>query len=551
MKFDFDVIVIGSGFGGSVMTCRLAEKGIKVCQLERGKHYKMWDFPRRIHEIKEKLIWDPKDKRFGFMEIRDYPESDLMSVTASGLGGGSLIYANVLMRMPEENFAGWPNGITRKTLEPYYDKVVNTMEASPYPLDNEYYNRTPKTHLFKKIGESLEQTEEELEKPKVIFPDLAIRFKGDFPGQQTLNSHGALQSNCNKCGECDIGCNIHAKNTLDLNYIFRAQKQKVAADVRTNALVESFSPIEDKEGGYEVIYYNPLEPEKKIKLTAKKVVVSAGSLGSTALLLRMQKEGKLKNLSPMLGKKWCGNGDLEGSVLNTPHDVIPTKGPVITAAIQHKFKPYPDGYAHNAFIQDAGFPIGLGWYVSGKIPSVHFLIRPIKIGIRYLKEFFFKLIGSPMHKGEVNVGDKLIDLLDSEKFVRKAYLLLGMGRDRNDGEIKLREDGEPIIKWQMKSSQLHYDRVRRAMKTMANKMEGMFVDNPLTYLHKIIAVHPIGGCVMGESKETGVVDGKGEVFGHKGLYVVDGSIIPTSLGPNPSLTIAAMAERIADQFDMK
>ena len=103
----------------------------------------------------------------------------------------------------------------------------------------------------------------------------------------------------------------------------------------------------------------------------------------------------------------------------------------------------------------------------------------------------------------------------------------------------------------MKSSQLHYDRVRRAMKTMANKMEGIFVDNPLTYLNKIIAVHPIGGCVMGESKETGVVDGKGEVFGHKGLFVVDASIIPTSLGPNPSLTIAAMAERIADQFDMK
>ncbi len=529
-SFDYDVIVIGSGFGGSVMSCRLSEKGYKVCLLERGKQYGMWEFPRRINEIKEKLIWDPKDGRYGFMEVRDYPESDLMSVTASGLGGGSLIYANVLMRMPEENFTGWPGGINRSTLEPFYQKVIDTMEASPYPIDHPYYNRTPKTHLFKKVGESLDTPSDALEKPKVIFPDLAIRFKGEFAGHQTENSHGAIQSSCTKCGECDIGCNIHAKNTLDLNYIFRAKKQKVAAEVKTHALVESISPLAD-DTGYEVIYSDPENSEKKTKIIAKQVVLSAGSLGSTAMLLRMQKEGKLKNLSPMLGKKWCGNGDLEGSVLNTPHNVIPTKGPVITAAIQYKFKPYPDGYTHNAVIQDAGFPIGLGWYVSGKIPSVHFILRAVKVGIRYAKEFFFKLIGSPLQKGQVNIGDKLIDLLDSEKFVRSAFLLLGMGRDRNNGEIKLREDGEPIIKWEMKESQLHYDRVRSAMKNVAEKMEGDFLDNPLTYLHKIIAVHPIGGCVMGESAETGVVDTKGEVFGHKGLFVVDGSIIPTSLGP--------------------
>jgi cholesterol oxidase len=119
-RFDFDVIVVGSGFGGSVMTCRLAEKGYHVCLLERGKKYGMHEFPRRMDEVRNKLFWDPKDDKFGFMEFKDYPESDVISVSSSGLGGGSLIYANVLMKMPAEFFKDWPCGITRSKLNPYY-----------------------------------------------------------------------------------------------------------------------------------------------------------------------------------------------------------------------------------------------------------------------------------------------------------------------------------------------------------------------------------------------------------------------------------------------
>lgn len=127
VQTDYDVIVIGSGFGGSVMSCRLVEKGYRVCLLERGQKWNMFSFPRRINDIRNKLFWDPEDNKYGFMEIRDYPESDLMSVTASGLGGGSLIYANVLMPMEPDYFYQWPGGINKSTLDPYYNKVLDTM----------------------------------------------------------------------------------------------------------------------------------------------------------------------------------------------------------------------------------------------------------------------------------------------------------------------------------------------------------------------------------------------------------------------------------------
>lgn len=215
----------------------------------------MFEFPRRIHDIRKGLFWDPEDQKYGYMEIRDYPESDLMSVTASGLGGGSLIYANVLMPMDEAYFKGWPGSIDKSYLQPYYDRVLEMMEARPYPFQTDpYYQNTPKTAIFQKIASQLPPPEDALEAPKFVFPALAIRFSGDFPGQQSLNKHGALQSKCTKCGECDIGCNIHAKNTLDLNYLHQAQdktKNRFPLEVRTNAQVIRIQPI---NGNYKVTY---------------------------------------------------------------------------------------------------------------------------------------------------------------------------------------------------------------------------------------------------------------------------------------------------------
>jgi cholesterol oxidase len=549
MSFDYDYIVIGSGFGGSVMACRLAEKGYKVCLLERGRQWKMHEFPRRPEEIQDNLFWDPQDKKWGLMEFRDSPESDIMTLTASGLGGGSLIYANVLYRMPAEYFQGWPQNIHRKLLDPYYDKVLSVMEARPYPFQSEnYYRNTPKTAALVKAAHSMEQEDDMLTKPHVEFPPLAVRFEGEFPGHQTRNIHGAIQSKCNKCGECDIGCNIHAKNTLDLNYIYRAQHLNNPIDVKTHAEAQR---IENLNGYYRVTYTNPSQRETDLALTAKKVVVSAGSVGSTSLLLKMKKHGYLPRLNNWLGKKWSGNGDLLGFAIDTKDYLEPTKGPVITAAIEYKYKSYPDQFAHGMYIEDAGFPIGIAWYLSGKIPQLKTIAGSFKLVLKNLANFFKKLFHLEGAHEELNVGDDMAVAIDRADFLRRAFVLLGMGRDRSDGEISLREDNEAILRWKLKGSELHYSRLRDQMKKISQKLGGIFIDNPLTPLQKVIAVHPLGGCPMGDSEDTGFVNTKGEVFGYEGLYVVDGSIIPTSIGPNPSLTIAALAEYFAEQIPEK
>lgn len=543
--FDFDAIVVGSGFGGSVMTLRLAEKGLRVCLLERGRRYGMHGFPRRIHEMKSRLFWDPAEQKYGFIEFRDYAESDLLSVSASGLGGGSLIYANVLMRMPAEFFEGWPGGINRAQLDPYYDRVLATMEASPYPFATDpYYRDTPKTEAFQELCDKLETEADFTGPPEFIFPDLAINFRGSFPGEQSRNRHGAVQSKCNKCGECDLGCNLLAKNTLDLNYVYSAEHNvKIPAEVKTSAQAERIVPLPG--GGYRVEFVDP-ESGARQTLTTARVVLSAGSLGSTGLLLKMQREGVLLGLSNQLGKNWCGNGDLEGTALGCAKIVAPTKGPVITGAIRYRFTAYPDGFKHGAFIQDAGFPGGLAWFLAGKLPSPCTVPALVKMAWLFLRGLLLRTFRIKAGS-EVNLGAEITRVIDGDEFVQRGYVLLGMGRDRNDGEIVLREDGEPMIRWEMAASRLHYDRVRREMKKIAGHLGGTFFDNPLTHIDKIIAVHPIGGCVMADSPERGVVNPHGEVFGYPGLYVVDASIIPTSLGPNPSLTIAALAEYIAEQ----
>ena len=551
--FDVDVVVIGSGFGGSVMTCRLAEKGYRVCLLERGRRYGMFEFPRRMDEVRRRLFWDPEDGKFGFMQFHSYYESDVFSVAASGLGGGSLIYANVLMRMPSDFFAGWPGGITRETLDPYYDRALAMLEATPYPFgpDNPYYYDTPKTAAMQRAAESIADAPDTLAPHRFRLPHLAVRFEGDFPGQQGTNRQGVLQSRCTKCGECDLGCNIHAKNTLDLNYLARACSPEllgpggVAAEIRTGALVREIIPLAG--GGYEVRYVRPEAMAEWQKVTARRVVLSAGTIGSTAMLLKMRKYGRLDSLSPMLGQRWCGNGDLEGMVFRTDDQLLPTKGPVITSAIEYRFQSYDDGFPHGLYIQDAGIPAFVGWYAVGRLPSPGVLGPSLRFGARMLARFSRLGILRRLRR-EINIGDDIAAMIDRDDYLRHFLILLGMGRDRSDGRIELSEDDRPLIRWQMEGSRLHYDRVRREMRKIARSLGGKFVDNPLTWFDKIIAVHPLGGCVMAETGEEGVVDTNGEVFGHPGLYVVDASILPSSTGPNPSLTIAAMAERIADRF---
>jgi len=523
----------------------LAEKGYHVCLLERGREYGFNDFPRRIDEFRS-AFWDPKDKLHGLFEVLAHKDSDVFTVTASGLGGGSLIYSNVLMQMDAKCFHGWPGEINRKVLDPYYDKVLKTMAASSYPFNDPYYADTPKASLLRDALSEIAKDHEATQQPLGFFPRLALCFKGKFPGEQSMNEHGVVQSRCKKCGECNIGCNIHSKNTLDLNYIARARNKAllgetgVPAEIKTNAQALDIIPLDD--GGYIVRYKDPrVGNSASLKdISSKKVVISCGSVGTTALLLKLKKSS-LPKLSSALGKNWCGNGDLEATILNARKEAMPTNGPVITYAIKYSYSPYPDGFPHGILIEDGGFPRFFAWYIAGKMPSPGASLHLMKVVWDFMTKLFKK-------NPETNIGDEIAKMLDNDDYLRRAVVLLGMGRDRSDGKIELSDEDEAIVKWRVDSSRLHLERQKREFARLAKAVGGKLLLNPITYMDKLIAVHPLGGCVMADTPDRGVVKPDGEVFGYPGLYVVDGSIIPTSTGANPSLTIAAMAERIAEKI---
>ncbi|MFQ5628873.1 MAG: GMC family oxidoreductase [bacterium] len=451
-------------------------------------------------------------------------------------------------RAPASTRETWPGGITRKKIDPYYDKALQMLEGSRYPYEtNPYYKQTPKTKACIEAFDSLAPSEETISTPEREFPHLAVRFAGDFPGAQSKNNQGVIQSSCTKCGECDIGCNIHAKNTLDLNYIARAENQErlgntgKAATIKTHALVYDIEPL--TKGGFIVRYRNPQKNEQETgEISAEKVILSAGSYGSTGLLLKLQAKGRLPNISSQLGRQWAGNGDLEGTILDIPKEVYPTLGPVITTALKYRFKPYPDGFPHGLYIQEGGFPSLIAWYLTGKAPSPSAFVNAIKFAVKTVKRFLGK-------DKEIRIGDDVLSMLDSDDFLRRSMVLLGMGRDRSTGRLFLNENDKIELKWKLKEgSKYHIDHARNEMARLAGAMGGKFMVNPITYFNKVIAVHPLGGCVMADGAEEGVVDTTGEVFGYPGLHVVDASILPSSTGVNPSLTIAAVAEMISERF---
>jgi len=529
------VVIIGSGFGGSVFACRLAESGrYDVHVLERGRRYRRNEFPRRPDQLRE-AFWEPQQGLYGMFEYQSFPKSDIDVLTCSGLGGGSLIYANVLYEMPAEFFEGWPGGHSRPQLDPYYARVHEMMETRSYPVDRPDwpYAATPKTNALRRAAEGLAANALGHPTAELQYPRLAIQF-GPNPGDQIVNKQGVPQTACIMCGECDIGCNYHAKNTLDLNYLARAQA--AGATIHTHAEVTSIEP------GYRVSYCDPADPSRTETIDASRVILAAGSLGSTKMLLRMKQAGLLPMVSKALGTRWSGNGDLLGFSFDSAEELYPTQGPVITSAVRFFHAAYPDGFPHGLFVEDAGIPNLLAWYIAGMAPSSGTFLRGLKGVLDYAKGFFAER--------QPNLGDELGPLLfHDSRLVTRAMIFLGMGRDRSTGIFSLQSDGDLQLDWDVGPSKLHFDRMVDAMRRLTSQLKGEFVENPLSILNKYISVHPLGGCPMGDTPGEGVVDARsGEVFGYPGLYVADGSIIPTAVGPNPSLTIAALAEIFAERF---
>lgn len=541
----YDAVIIGSGFGGSVMAYRLAKAGLKVCVLERGKAYPPGDFPRSPNKMRQNF-WDTEHELYGMFDIWSF--RDIAAVVASGLGGGSLIYANVLIRkdpewfVQEEGGEYWP--IKYADLESHYESVEQMLNAQQYPFNHPPYNETAKTQALQFAAKELELDWH--------LPNLAVTFANDGQPPATgepitetePNLHERQRYTCRLCGECDIGCNYGSKNTLDLNYLSAAKR--LSAELKTLCQVSHFRPQEG--GGYEIHYcdYNQ-QPATEQVVTAKQLILAAGSLGSTYLLLKSQALGFFPQLSKKIGTRFSGNGDLIEFILQAEREMNPSYGPVITSTIR-----MPDqldgGEGRGFYLQDAGYPHFLSWILEiTQVPGR--IILKLPFILRWLWASWSKtgLIDS-------NLSQEISQLIlgkNTPNFSATALPLLGMGRDIADGTMKLRQSASKKyrldVTQNIKNDLPYFQRLRNTIKNVAQTLGATCPRNPLWNLQRTIAAHPLGGCPMGRNQDEGVVDAYGEVFNYPDFFIADGSVMPGSVGPNPSLTIAALSDRFAER----
>lgn len=556
----FNAVVVGSGFGGSVMAYRLAEAGLRVCVLERGKAYPPNSFPRSPHLMKRNF-WDPSEGLYGMFNLWSF--SGIGAIVSSGLGGGSLIYANVLLRKDEKWFVKedlgnggyeyWP--VTRADLDPHYDRVERMMDAQSYPFAYEPYSRTSKTKALRFAAEKL-NLEWQLPPLAITFANHGEAPMTGEPIKERPNIHNRTRHTCRLCGECDVGCNYGSKNTLDYNYLTEASRY--GALIRTLCEVRSFTPRDSGTGGYEVRFVEhdlaregerlntgklPIET-----LTCDYLILAAGALGTPFLMLKNRVA--LPGVSSRLGTQFCGNGDLLTLAVKShettdgvrkPRVLDPSHGPVITSAIR-----IPDaldgGQGRGFYVEDAGYPEFINWLLeASQAPGA--LGRAWHFGLRYLRG----LLGLT---NNTRLEADISRLFGETALSAGSLPLLGMGRDIPNGLMSLRGD-HLDVDWRIAASKPYFDRVRATMQSIVRTLDAKFVDNVIWHLNRVVTVHPLGGCPMGRSSAEGVVNSFGEVFDHPGLYIVDGSVMPGPVGANPSLTIAALADRFADALIAK
>lgn len=587
----FEAVVVGSGFGGSVITYRLAEAGIGVCLLERGKAYPPGSFPRAPYDL-AKNFWDPSERLYGMYNVWSFKGSG--AVVSSGLGGGSLIYANILIRkddkwfresLPEGGTRPWP--IQYEQIERHYGEVERMMNAQKYPLEIPPFDTIKKTRAMQEAAGKLNSgdlkgtwmplnlavsfrrnqvaspDEDGSDNPAVVGGEIHEEYENYHAGELKRD---VPRSTCRLCGECDLGCNYGSKNTLDHTYITAAVNQKpTPAVIKILAEVKSIRPRSGAGRGYVVTYVihdpktadlpkdeRPVPSEKTI--TCDYLILSAGTFGTPYLLLRSRKAFPLA--SKMLGERYSVNGDLLSFITNcierrngrdVPRRLDPSFGPVITSAIRFADDLDGEGQPGRGFyVEDGGHPYLMSWLaeLSGLPGLLSRSADFLKIVLKYRLGF----------NQDADLGAEISDLIGDASDSMSLMPILSMGRDLPTARLFLTKDDRYLAcDWAEKGSRDYYNRVRRAGKAIATAINAEYEDNP-SYrfnFHQVLTAHPLGGCSMGESISDGVVDSCGEVFNYRDLFVADGSVMPGPVGPNPSLTIAAIANRTAEHIIAK
>jgi cholesterol oxidase len=443
----------------------------------------------------------------------------------------------------------WP--VTREDLEPHYDAVQLMQQPQRFPLGaGRPYSTTRKTLAMLEAANKM--------KLPAMMPPLAVTFAASDgqparPGEPfsdgSDNLHGAPRSTCRLCCECDLGCNYGAKNTLDFTYLSAAVRH--SAQIRTCCEARTVARLDG--GGYRIGYkqhlaaraghparlLDPTEDPRR-SVTASDVVLAAGAVATPHLLL--SNRAGLPGLSPALGTRASGNGDYLGWIRDCRlangdgwRYLNPSRGPVITASISVSAEASASG--REFLIQDAGAPDFADWmWQATEFPGD--LLRTTGSLLRRLID---RLRGPRRTHASAIVEELLGDAHASAAMMP----VLAMGRDVPGGRYRL-EGSQLELDFDVSRSDEYYDGVRARLHELARELGGKFVADPLDLLGRAVSVHMVGGCPMSDDPRLGVVDAWGRVYGHPGLWIADGSVMPGPVGVNPSFTIAAMADRFAD-----
>jgi cholesterol oxidase len=515
MNYDYDYIVIGSGFGGSVSALRLAEKGYTVAVLEMGKRFNAEDFPKSTWQTK-KHIWMPKFKLYGFFQMTWL--KDVLIFHGAGVGGGSLVYANTLLVPPPKAFEDprWPDDDPwEQKLAPFYDlakfMLGATVAKNIYPSDEALRELVDEDmgcgNTFKKhtVGVYFGESGKDAEDPY---------FGGEGPAR----------TGCIECGACMIGCRYNAKNTLDKNYIHLAENR--GAEIIPETRVTDIKPLE--EGGYEIHTEQSTRIFNKPKRTlrAKGVVVSASVLGTVGLLSKCKENGSLPNITDRLGDYVRTNNEAILSVSARGKEVDYGRGIAITSGV------HPDENTHVEMVRygsNADSMMGLMTLLTGAGKPwprwLRLLGNIARHPLRFLSTLF--LFGRSRKTNIVLVMQPITSHL-------KLRLKNKLWGRTIDTELT---PGQDVPKYMPLANEI--------TEKLANKMDGTPHSLNLEVIGNTCSTaHILGGATMGRSPEEGVCDHKGRVYGYDNLYVADGSIVPANLGVNPSLTITALSEYV-------
>lgn len=540
IKSHYAVVVIGSGYGGAITASRLARAKQRVCLLERGREIRPGDYPDTLAEgVAEFQVNAPHARigsRTGLYDV--HVNEDINVFVGCGLGGTSLVNANVSIRAEPRIFEDerWPRPLRDELdtiLEQGFQRAEEMLRPLPYPED---FPVLPKLKAHEKSAKFMQQ-------PNFYRPPINVNFKKGW----AVNHVGVYQQECQLCGDCVSGCNHSAKNTVLMNYLPDATNH--GAEIFTQVAVRHI----EHNGADWLVHFQLLESgQEKLDaptqfVRADMVVLAAGTLGSSEILLRSKAAGL--SMSDKLGENFTGNGDVLGFGYNNDEEIrgigfgestlddMDPVGPCITSVIDIREQPeLNDGMV----IEEGSLPGATGGFLSKILGLTATLIgRDTDSGIiDYLQEKKRELVS--LLRGPYSGA------------MRNTQTYLIMTHDDGAGKMEI-EDDRLRIKWPGVGKQPIFKQASDRLEQATKALGGTYVRNPLwspLLKHSLITVHPLGGCIMAEEAERGVVNHKGQVFSatsgtqtYKGLYVSDGSVIPRSLGTNPLLTISALAER--------